>query len=74
MEETKSDVAQHVEQFHTGTDMPDTKSAKVISVALTDALAKDQPSWWSWSMIQLYGIMLLVTISEYPTIAAEPPV
>ena len=44
--------------------MPDTKAAKVISVALTDALAKDQPSKWSWSMIQLYLIMLLVTISK----------
>ena len=42
----------------------DTKTAKVVSVALADALAKDgRPSAWSWSMIQLYGIIVLVTLS-----------
>ena len=44
----------------------DVKTAKVISVALADALAKDNPSSWSWSMIQLYGIIALVTMSEQP--------
>ena len=41
----------------------DVKTAKVISVALADALAKDSPSKWSWSMIRLYGIIVLVTMS-----------
>ena len=39
------------------------KTSKVISVALADALAKDNPSSWSWSMIKLYGIIVLVTMS-----------
>ena len=65
MEETKNNAAQHVEQFQNLADMPGSKSKKVISVALTDAIAKDQPSKWSRSMLQLYGIMLLVTISGY---------
>ena len=45
----------------------DVKNAKVASVALTDAMTKDQPSAWSWSMIRLYGIMLLVTMSKSHT-------
>jgi hypothetical protein len=45
------------------------KTAKVVSVALADALAKDNPSTTSWSMIKLYGIIVLVTMSEQP----EPP-
>ena len=68
MEETKNNAAQHVEQFQNMADMPDSKAAKVLSVALTDAVAKDQPSRWSRSMIQLYGIMLLVTISLCPSL------
>jgi hypothetical protein len=43
--------------------LPSGESAKVISVALTDAVAKDKPSAWSPSMLRLYAIMFLVTIS-----------
>lgn len=45
---------------------PDAKKATVRSVALTDAIAKDAPQYLSWPMFRLYGIMLLVTLSEYP--------
>lgn len=43
---------------------PNAKKATVVSVALTDALAKDAPQYLSWSMFRLYGIMLLVTLSK----------
>ena len=45
--------------------IPDTKHVKVLSVALTDALVTDNPSLWSASMIKLYAIMLLVTLSKF---------
>jgi hypothetical protein len=44
-------------------DAGDLKTTKVVSIALADALAKDNPSPWSWSMIQLYAIIVLVTMS-----------
>lgn len=61
----KSIVAnQQVEKIDTGEAPPDMKSVKVRSIELADALAKDKPSKWSPGMLQLYGIMLLVTISK----------
>lgn len=39
--------------------------AKVQSVALADALAKDNPSPWSASMWSLYLIMFVVTLSKF---------
>ncbi|KAL5351026.1 hypothetical protein ACLOAV_004600 [Pseudogymnoascus australis] len=40
------------------------KNAKVISVALADAIAKDKPPTWSKSMAKLYGIMVIVTMND----------
>ncbi len=40
--------------------------AQVQSVALADALAKDNPSPWSASMWKLYFIMFIVTLSKLP--------
>jgi hypothetical protein len=39
--------------------------AKVQSVALADALAKDNPLTWSASMWSLYLIMFFVTLSQF---------
>ena len=57
-----SDRVEHVEVQGNETSA---HSAKVISVALADAVAKDSPETWSSGMVRLYAIMLLVTISEY---------
>lgn len=40
------------------------KTDEVYSVALTDAVAKDNQSMLSRNMIKLYLIMVLVTLSE----------
>ena len=40
------------------------KRTAVASVALTDALARDVTPKFSKSMLQLYGIMVLVTLSK----------
>ena len=71
MDEKKDGTLDQVERVGTGqSDLKalqaqgDVKNAKVASVALTDATTKDQPSAWSWSMIRLYGIMVLVTMSK----------
>lgn len=45
-------------------DIQDAKRTKVMSVALSDAVAKDSLSPWSPRMIQLYGIMALITLSN----------
>ena len=66
VEKTDDHGVAHVEKINAQEviqAIPDSKHAKVLSVALTDALAKDNPSLWSASMIKLYGIMLLVTLS-----------
>ena len=55
--------AQHVEEIATDDQNTDTKVTAVYSVALTDALVKDKHRSWSSSMLQLYGIMMLVTLS-----------
>lgn len=62
-EKTKTD-AQHVEQ-RTVTEMPENTAVKaVFSVGLTDSLVKDKHNPWSRSMLKLYGIMVLVTLSK----------
>jgi hypothetical protein len=68
MEEKKTTGVSHVEDnnqvnMQTLQDAGQMKTAKVVSVALADALAKDNPSRGSWSMVQLYGIIVLVTMS-----------
>jgi hypothetical protein len=40
------------------------KGQKVFSVTLTDAVAKDNPSAWSPSMIRLYLIMAFITLGK----------
>ena len=62
-EKTKID-AQHVEQ-QTVTEMPENAAVKaVFSVGLTDSVVKDKHNPWSRSMLKLYGIMALVTLSR----------
>ena len=56
--------AHHVEVAEN--DAPsETKVTAVHSVALTNALVKDKHSPWTSSMLKLYGIMVLVTLSEF---------
>ena len=50
----------------------DVKRAKVQSVALADAVAKDNHSNWTWSMFKLYGIMVVVTLSKSASAFANP--
>lgn len=40
------------------------KSQKVFSVALADAVAKDNPQAWSLSMIRLYLVIVFVTLGK----------
>jgi hypothetical protein len=42
------------------------KTTKVKNVAFADAIAKDNPKPWSKSMLKLYAIMALVTLSMIP--------
>ena len=61
MEQVKElDIGQRSEH---GSEQKEVIKAKVLSVALTDAVAKDNISKWSVNMLKLYGIMLLVTLS-----------
>ena len=62
--ETKQDKPQ-VEEIKISQLLEDenAKRTKVASVVLADAVAKDSLSPWSWSMLRLYGVMLLVTLS-----------
>jgi hypothetical protein len=68
-EERKKEGSTHVENVGNvkGTipNISDAKEANVASVALADALARDNPSPWSSSMIKLYGIIVVVTLSMY---------
>ena len=56
--EHKPERVSHVED----TDKQAAKSKKVFSVDLADAVAKDNPSAWSPSMIRLYLVMVFVTL------------
>lgn len=62
--------SQHVEQSITQDRLDslaqqgDIKHVKVHSVALADAVAKDNQSKWTWAMFRLYGIMAFVTLSK----------
>jgi hypothetical protein len=47
--------------------LQDAGKTNVISLALTTAVVKDKPATWSTSMIKLYGIMLLCTLSKPQT-------
>lgn len=58
------EASQQVEKIDMEEVPTNIKSVKVTSIELADALAKDKPSKWSPGMLQLYGIMLLVTISK----------
>ena len=42
------------------------KTTKVKDVAFADAIDKDNPKPWSKSMLKLYAIMALVTLSTIP--------
>lgn len=62
-EKTKVD-AQHAEQ-RAVTGTPENAAVKaVFSVGLTHSLVKDKHNPWSRSMLKLYGIMALVTLSR----------
>lgn len=74
MADIKEKDAEHVEFERSAStkDMAvspvDGRQVNVLSVALTDAIAKDRPQYLSWSMFRLYGIMLLTTLSmDSPT-------
>ena len=74
---TISNDVQHMEEKNQAElqalqNSKDVKNTKVISVALADAVAKDNPPTWSWSMFQLYGIMILVTMSRSPSFLLLP--
>jgi Sugar (and other) transporter len=55
----------HIDLTHANT-----KHAKVQSVALADAVAKDNPSNWTAARFQLYGVMIFCILSKY----SHPPV
>lgn len=72
MAEEKAQSVAHVEKLQhqhvlTSTLASDrsskAKETTVQSVALADALAKDNPATWSVSMMKLYAIMALITLS-----------
>lgn len=44
-------------------DSNDLKEVKVLSVELTDAVAKDRPNYRSRSQIALFSFMLFATLS-----------
>ena len=68
----EKEQALHVEVERAASE-PNAKKANVLSVALTDALAKDEPQYLSWPMYRLYGIMLLVTLSKLlPLLSLQP--
>ena len=67
----EKEQALHVEVQQAAAE-PNPKKATVVSVALTDALAKDAPQYLSWSMFRLYGIMLLVTLSKLLMVSLRP--
>jgi hypothetical protein len=64
--------ARHLEraptqEHHIDLTQANIKHAKVQSVALADAVAKDSPSNWTRARFQLYGIMIFCILSkEYP--------
>lgn len=68
----KETDAVHTNPIHTESDFPvgDSKELKVLSVELTDALAKDQPNYKSKRQLQLMGFMLFATMSKlsYPAV------
>ena len=71
MADIKEKDAEHVEFERSASTKDiavDGRQVNVLSVALTDAIAKDRPQYLSWSMFRLYGIMLLTTLSmDSPT-------
>lgn len=68
-EEREKVVSNHVEELPNVKDITASisgaKEVNVMSVALADALARDNPSPWSSSMFKLYGIVVVVTLSIY---------
>ena len=48
-----------------GLEGKDVVKTQVRSVALTDAVVKDNISKWSPNMLKLYAIMILVTLSKH---------
>lgn len=64
----KSKVVEQVEKVDNSDGPGDAKvkQVNVLSVALTDALARDNLSPWCPSMLKLYLILILVTLSRCP--------
>ena len=60
-------IGTKVEHVNTAADMtqdaPNVHEAKVLSVELADAIAKDKPNYRSRSQIAMYGFMLFATLS-----------
>lgn len=62
---SKEQLEQRIEEIEDSQPAGDAKveQVNVLSVALTDALVKDNISPWCPSMLKLYLILLLVTLS-----------
>ncbi len=76
MSSMEKDAPREVERADTATTtasqikdavrLGEVKTTKVKDVAFADAIDKDNPKPWSKSMLKLYAIMALVTLSTIP--------
>lgn len=57
----KTELAQHVSNVETVGG----KAQEVFNIALADALARDNTSAWSPSMIKLYAIIAFATLGKW---------
>ena len=61
----KPELSQHMSNVETNVETVGGEAQEVFNVALADALARDNTSAWSPSMIKLYAIIGFATLGKW---------